>query len=347
VARTTGGPAPSRPRPPRPRAEVYRAYWHLAAERQRIFEARIGAAQPPWSTDPILCRYRFCNAFRASDRVSQYLIRDVIYAPSGFTSPDRVLRTILFRLFSRPQTWRLIEERCGQVRIASFDPSTIGTVLDEAMAEGTTLYTSAFILCANRAYGHRRKHRNHLALLDAMLADHLPDRILEATSFENIYEYLLAYPLIGPFMAYQLAVDLNYGPDFDFSENDFTVPGPGALRGLAKVFNDLGDLSPSEAIQWLRERQETLADELDIPPPTLFGRPLQAIDCQNLLCELDKYARVKFPDLRSDRTRIKQVFKPVGPLPEPFYPPRWGIQPVNFQPSPAMPQAQRGPRVAA
>jgi 5-hmdU DNA kinase-like protein len=347
VPRTAGSPAPIRRCPPRPRAAVYRAYWHLAAERQRIFEARLSDAQDPWSTDPILRRYRFCNAFRASDRVSQYLIRDVVYSPSGFTPTDRILRTILFRLFSRPQTWEMIEERCGPLRAESFDPETIGAVLDKAKAAGQTLYTSAFILCANRAYGYRRKHRNHLALLNAMLADRLPEQLLEAPSLESLYEQLRAYPLIGPFMAYQLAIDLNYGPDFDFSEDDFTVPGPGAIRGLAKVFRDLGDFSPSQAIHWLRERQAVVNEELGISPPTLFGRQLHAIDCQNLLCELDKYARVKFPELRSDRTRIKQVFKPAGSLPEPFYPPRWGIRLPSSGQAPAAPQVQPGSRLAA
>jgi hypothetical protein len=199
-------------------------------------------------------------------------------------------------------------------------------VLDEAMESGCTLYTSAFILCANRAYGHARKHRNHLALVTEMLGNRLPERVLEAPSLEEIYVALRAYPLIGPFMAYQLAIDLNYGPDVAFSEDDFTVPGPGALRGLAKIFVNLGDYSPQDAIHWLVEQQHKVLKTLGVRPPNLLNeRPLHAIDCQNLLCEVDKYARVKFPHLRSDRLRIKQVFAPAGELPDPFFPPRWGL----------------------
>jgi hypothetical protein len=126
-------------------------------------------------------------------------------------------------------------------------------------------------------------------------------------------------------MAYQLAIDLNYGPDLSFDEDEFTVPGPGALRGLAKVFEDLGDHTPQSAIHWLVEQQATVADRLGVTPPTLQGRPLHAIDCQNLLCEVDKYSRVRFPHLRSDRRRIKQTFAPAGTLPVPFFPPRWGL----------------------
>jgi hypothetical protein len=58
---------------------------------------------------------------------------------------------------------------------------------------------------------------------------------------------------------------------------------------------------------------------------SLWGRPLQAIDCQNLFCEVDKYARAAFPELRSNRKRIKAAFVASGELVEPFYPPKWGI----------------------
>lgn len=310
---------------PRVRPDVYAAYWHFAAERQSIFERRLEGMPSPWTDDEILMEYRFCNAFRASDRVSQYLIREVIYGPPRFTAEDRFLRTVLFRLFSRPATWELIEGKVGTVSTEDFDSRAIGDLLDGEMEEGRTLYTSAFILCANRAYGHRRKHRNHLALLEEMLSARLPERVLQADSLAGVFRSLREFPLIGDFMAYQLAIDLNYGPDLSFDENDFTIPGPGAVRGLRKVFTDLGDYSPAEAILWLVDRQGMVSEEVGIDPPTLFGRPLHAIDCQNLLCEVDKYTRVRFPELTSNRSRIKQRFAPVGDLPDPVYPPRWGL----------------------
>ena len=75
---------------------------------------------------------------------------------------------------------------------------------------------------------------------------------------------------------------------------------------LAKVFENLGDYSPQDAIHWLVNQQANVGQQLGVSPPTLLGRPLHAIDCQNLLCEVDKYARVAFPHLRSNRTQIKQ-----------------------------------------
>jgi hypothetical protein len=61
-------------------SECFDTYWRFAAERQRIFRRRADGAQPPWTADPILARHKFTSVYRAADRVSQYLIREVIYA---------------------------------------------------------------------------------------------------------------------------------------------------------------------------------------------------------------------------------------------------------------------------
>lgn len=309
---------------PRPRPKLFEAYWYFAAERQRIFEARLSDPRGPWTCDRILARYRFCNAFRASDRVTQDLIR-VAYASSDFDADDVFVRVVLHRLFSRPATWELLDGAAGGLTASNFDTDALGEALDQAFVSGQKLYTSAFILCANPAFGQERKHRNHLLLVKAMLDSGAPARIERARSLREVYEELLAWPLLGPFMAYQLAIDLNYTPILAFDENEFTEAGPGALRGLEKVFLDLGDLSPADAVHWLVDYQGQVEQELGIAPPTLFGRPLHAIDCQNLLCEVDKYSRVAFPHLRSNRTRIKQRFSPETRGIQLFYPPKWGI----------------------
>jgi hypothetical protein len=129
-------------------------------------------------------------------------------------------------------------------------------------------------------------------------------------------------------MGYQLAIDLLYTDYLEFDENDFTVPGPGALRGIAKVFSDRGDATPQQLIMKMVEGQESEFARLGLDWNDLFGRRLHAIDCQNLFCEVDKYARVAFPELASNRSRIKQLFAPKAePLPL-FYPPKWNLGPL-------------------
>src|SRR5258708_5462390 len=100
------------------RQPVYDAYWRFAAERQRIFHRRFRGEDLPWTPDPILARFKFCNAYRASDRVSQYLIKRVIYdpEPEGTLAEDMFLRVVLFRLFSRESTWEELERATGGVK---------------------------------------------------------------------------------------------------------------------------------------------------------------------------------------------------------------------------------------
>jgi hypothetical protein len=123
---------------------------------------------------------------------------------------------------------------------------------------------------------------------------------------------------------------------------EFVVPGPGARDGMRKCFDDLGDYSEADAIKWVAERQAQEFERLELHFSDLWGRPLQLIDCQNLFCEVDKYARVAHPEFKgvSGRVRIKQRFaQSQSPLPEPWFPPKWGVTPA-----PAVKPARRASR---
>ena len=97
---------------------VFDTYWRFAAERQEIFFRRIAGAPRPWTADPILREFKFTNAYRASDRVSQYLIKRVIYA--GDQNPDELIfRILVFKMFNRIEIWELLEESLGGISLAA------------------------------------------------------------------------------------------------------------------------------------------------------------------------------------------------------------------------------------
>jgi hypothetical protein len=313
--------------PPTPRREAFDTYWYFASERQRIFERRVAGEAGPWTTDSILSTYKFCNVFRASDRVSQYLIRNVAYDEEAVTSEDRLFQIVAFRMFSKIETWRGLRTILGrQPVIADLRTERFRRALESVRDLNGRLYTGAFILCASDAYGQPAKHLNHIELFrDMFLRGGLATRVQRAASLGDVYHALHDYPLMGDFMSYQTAIDINYSVLVNFSENDFTRPGPGAVRGLKKVFSDFGDYRPEEVIQWMVDRQETEFRRLGLPFNGLWGRPLHAIDCQGLFCEVDKYCREAIPDLVSARVRIKARFEPTGESIGLFFPPKWGI----------------------
>jgi thymidylate kinase len=307
-------------------SEVYDTYWRFAAKRQDVFFKRAYHALPPWTDDPILSHFKFTNAYRASDRVSQFLIRNVIY--QGDQRSDEVFfRTILFKLFNKIETWQLLEKTLGPLKTATFDLRSFDDVLTAAMARKQTIYSAAYIMPSGGKHGEPKKHRNHLALLRNMLADGVPQRITQMKRMRDVFELLLSYPMIGDFLAYQYATDLNYSVLTSFSEMEFVVPGPGARDGIRKCFSDLGGLNEADIVKMVADRQEVEFGRLGLDFRSLWGRPLQLIDCQNLFCEVDKYARYAHPDVAgvTGRTRIKQIFRSTDSPIAYWYPPKWGI----------------------
>lgn len=307
---------------------AYDSYWRFAAERQRVFFARIEGRQPPWSDDDVISAYKFTNAYRASDRVSQYLIRRVIYRddlPS--TAEEMFFRIALFKFFNKIETWELLEEAVGKVTWEEYSFRKLDSVLGRAMAAGRRIYSAAYIMPSAGAMGHERKHSNHLALLERMMREGLPARIAAARDMQEGFELLLAYPSMGDFLAYQFITDVNYSEMTKFSELEFVVAGPGALDGISKCFAHTAGLNPPEIIRFMTDRQEMEFSRLGLRFESLWGRRLQLIDCQNVFCELSKYARIRHPEIAgiSGRTRIKQKFRPTREPIGYWYPPKWGI----------------------
>ena len=86
---------------------AYDTYWRFEKKRQDLFINKIRGNRHPWVDDPILQKYKFTNIYRVNDRVSQYLIKNVIYSKK-YESQDVFFRIILFKLFNRIETWELL-----------------------------------------------------------------------------------------------------------------------------------------------------------------------------------------------------------------------------------------------
>ena len=309
---------------------VYDSYWWFAAERQEVFFRKLKGLADSLTDDPILLRHKFTNAYRASDRVSQHLIRHVIY--EGDKSPQEVFfRTILFKLFNKIETWEMLKSRLGTISYADYSFSRYNQVLSDAISSGTRIYSAAYMMPSGKsAFGHARKHSNHLELIKRMMDDEVPLRIADAPNMRQAFEVLRSYPTIGNFLAYQFITDLNYSEMVNFSEMEFVIPGPGAIDGIHKCFSDLGGLNETDIIKLVTDRQEMEFERSGLNFRTLGGRPLQLIDCQNLFCEVSKYARLRHPDIKgvSKRTRIKQIYRPSAKPIEYWYPPKWNINDI-------------------
>ncbi|MBS1549698.1 MAG: hypothetical protein JSS94_07525 [Bacteroidetes bacterium] len=309
--------------------EVYDSYWKFAVLRQETFFNRINGKEFPWTKDPVISKYKFTNTYRAADRVSQYLIRNVIYNDDLPSEPKEILfRILLFKLFNKIETWELLTSELGHLVYEDFDFKLYDKILNKVLTNKKTIYSAAYIMpsCKSR-FGHIRKHSNHLKLIEYILENNTVERLMEAKKMQQAFELIKSFPGLGDFLAYQLLIDINYSTIIDFSESEFVVPGPGAIGGISKCFSDTAGLSNVEIIKLMTDRQEKEFERLGLSFKNLWGRRLQLIDCQNLFCETDKYARVMHPEIKgtSDRVRIKQVYKTNAKPINYWFPPKWGI----------------------
>jgi hypothetical protein len=292
-------------------SSIFDTYWRFAAERQNVFFNRLNETFPPWSKDPILQLHKFTNAYRATDRVSQFLISEVIHKGSQ-QAEELIFRIILFKLFNKIDTWQFLARTFGEISFETYEFSRYDQALSSYKKGGNAIYSGAYIMASAKSkFGFDFKHQNHLKLIELILEKQTFNRIVQATSMERLYTVLKELPSIGSFLAYQYAIDINYSTLTNFSEMEFVKAGPGARDGIRKCFVDLGEMSEEDIIRYMADSQEFEFSRLGIEFKNLWGRPLQLIDCQNLFCEVDKYSRLAHPEIRgiSNRTRIKQKFK--------------------------------------
>ncbi|MCC5915859.1 MAG: hypothetical protein JJU02_00890 [Cryomorphaceae bacterium] len=308
---------------------VFDLYWYFAAERQNIFLKKLKGEKSPWTNDEILDKYKFTNSYRALDRVSQFLINEVVYK-NEYPLEDTYFRIILFKLFNKIETWKALEQEFGEITLSSYSFDKFSSFLNELMENKFSIYSAAYIMASGGSYyKYKRKHQNHLKLLEHMIQDEVPRKLNKSSSMEEGYKILLSYPSVGTFLAYQLITDINYSEITNYSEMEFVKAGPGAIEGISKCFSNYSDFSAEDIIRMVTAEQDYHFERLNIQFDDLFGRKLQLIDCQNIFCEIGKYARVSHPEIKgvSTRFRIKQKYKETNKNKvKLFLPPKWNLE---------------------
>lgn len=309
------------------RQEIYDMYWYFACERQNVFYNKLNGKSMPYTDDKILQEYKFCNCYRVLDRVSQFLLKSVIYNGVEYSKEDMIFRIILFKIFNKEDTWNYLMEKLKDIVLDNFSFESYDRLLTEYKNNGNKIYNDAYISCANKAFGYDLKHQNHLALIEKMfIEDKIYTKIEKSKSMENVFSILKSYPLIGDFMAYQLATDINYSNVTNFSEDSFTVAGPGAKRGIQKCFENINGYNYEDIIKHMYLIQDEEFKRLGLEFKYLGARKLQLIDIQNIFCETDKYLRAKRPDLISNRVKIKKKYIPKKEKIEYILPKKWNVK---------------------
>lgn len=277
-------------------------------ERHRIWERREKGTPKPWTEDPVLRSYRFCNVFRELDTTTIW-IRKNIREPFS-DHPNLWFMLAVARTINHVPTLREMIETKVWPSDDGFEPSWMTVLLDHRKARGEQVYTGAYMIRAEsdpkKSWYSWSKQRYIAEIVlgrlwedrdewrDLLREDHRPPNTLA-----GIWNFMTRNPRYvgwGPFMSYEVVTDLRWtrylrdAPDIMTWAN----AGPGALRGLSLLENygALGKRPEPKLALWMMRELLQLTQVDTEALPRDFPK-LEMRDIEHSLCEYDKYERVK------------------------------------------------------
>jgi alpha-glutamyl/putrescinyl thymine pyrophosphorylase clade 1 len=265
--------------------------------RHAIFLARKTGREAPWTTDPVLSKYRFCNVYRELDTVTIW-IRKNIREPYALND-NLWFMLAMARQINLPETLQdIMDAKLWPVR--KFYPEKVRQVMLGRKARGLKVYTGAYMLNGQGIAPGSPRDKPHFTchgILATLLAAPMRKKIEAAlkVSMAETHGALMQNMGFGGFMAYEVVCDLRftrYGSDWH-DINTFAYAGPGAVRGLNRLAGRevAARLTPADA---LREMRELLPEvKARWPKPGKFHAKLELREIEHSLCEYDKWQRVR------------------------------------------------------
>lgn len=264
---------------------------HWVREREAIRIRKESGAPQPWTEDPILAKYRFCNVRREDDRVTVW-VRKHIREPFA-DHPDLWFMLAIARWINWPATLEQMiarREDCWPSE-RGFHPEKIAWALKEREKLGQKVFTGAYTINAPSKKGASKIDyvANEVLGKPWQQRDYIGKLLDNGPTIKRAHECLTNYKGWGNFMAYQVCVDLRFTRYLrDASDvSTWAAAGPGTISGLNRVHGRptdkaLDQRNARSEMRWLFDRVicET-------------GVAIDFSDIPNILCETDKYLRVK------------------------------------------------------
>lgn len=256
------------------------SFGNFVLERERIRVQKEEASAPrPWTTDPILQHYHFCNVRRADDRVTRWI---GAWAKANWRVTDRWFGFCIARWFNSPET--LADFAAAKV-LNPWSPHAMSRVcvrIKAATKPKRNVFRGSYIM--NSAYDPTNV-KYDAVIRGPLMQLHSNPPTRPRHSIELCHKILMQYVGHGSFMAGQIVADWQTFGIIDGQDVNTWAPiGPGSNRGLANIFRDkykkrnylkfMIDLRI-----YLLERDRKLANTMSLH------------DVQNCLCEFGKYVR--------------------------------------------------------
>tara|TARA_R100000455_G_C6262798_1_gene118067 strand:+ start:528 stop:1412 length:885 start_codon:yes stop_codon:yes gene_type:complete len=272
-------------------------YFYWIHERETIRIAKEVERRPqPWTDDPILQKFKFCQVFREDDRTTRWFkhhIRNV-----WRDDPEVLMATVIFRWFNFIETGRTLLKHNLHVEWDRKKAIEEITKQDQWITGAYIIKTpnrmdkvTGVAECVSHMWGDREK---------------LVDEILESKSLEKAWKILRDYPYMGPFMAYEVVTDLRHTYLLRDATDILTWAnaGPGAMRGLNRLAGRSLDFC-RRTHPWNDEMRNLWEISRERLNPNLIDlSQFEMREIEGGLCEFDKYSRIL-----NEEGRTRSIYK--------------------------------------
>lgn len=265
-------------------------YWIKEREAIRICKDRRDL--PPWTSDPILVTYRFCNVRREDDRVTVWIRENI--RESYADHPYLWLMLCIARQINWPET---IEELITQQAWPTnyrFTPAMIAETLRSRKSRGHKIYTGAYMISAPSVKGADKQTYIAEEVIGALWDRRTAFANWASLTLQRTHQLITQSNGWGHFMAYQAVVDMRFTKLLCNASDTQTwaAAGPGTIRGLNRLYGrkTTASLSQAQALAEMRTIYSTIQQDT--------GVAMDFSDMPNALCETDKYLRVKLGEGR-------------------------------------------------
>lgn len=259
-------------------------------ERYQILLRRRAGQPAPWTDDPVLREWRFCNVRREDDRTT-IAFRETVRDPLR-DDPHVLLATIAWRWFNLIETGEVL--RPFLMTRDAWNRPEVERLLQARHDAGDNIFTGAYMV---NSEPNQPKLPAVLDYIDKAFRVLDPEEVARTCATKRaMFERLKAADIrLGEFSAYQVVVDLTHtallerAPDF----NTFTVAGPGCAKGIGRVFHSdpehFNYNSRRDQVEMLRLMVEALEVSRDPRQWPADWPPFILSDIENSFCEMHKY----------------------------------------------------------
>jgi len=268
----------------------YRPLWHWVREREAIRMAKEAGHPQPWTDDPILATYRFCNVRREDDLGTIWIRKNI--RERFADHPLLWLMLCIARQINWPDTLaELMSYEGSWPNSNGFNPTYITRILNARKSRGEKVYTGAYMISAPATKGANKQAYIAETVIGALWRrrEEFDRLIWPNNTLQSVHSRITASNGWGAFMAYQAVVDMRFTSLLASARDIETwgAAGPGTIRGLNRVHGRPvnAPLSQHQALSEMRTIFKLVGPET--------GVSIDFSDVPNILCETDKYLRVK------------------------------------------------------